>query len=111
MSHHRTYNIDLETTLELFPGIEPEPDVLIEAVVEIFTDTEYGADADGNRGFVRGEINFIALHSIRLYIPNRPTIIITKTEAETAAFLNQKEYETYMELASEMAFAGKGKEV
>ncbi len=113
MSHHKNYNVQLETTLDLYPdsNLDMECPILIEATAEVFTDTEYGADADGNRGEIRAEIRNVHLETIRIYFVNRPTIIAAPNRAEVAGFLSGGEYEVFLELVCDQIFEGKGEEV
>ncbi len=113
MSQHKDYNVQLETTLDLYPdsNLDMECPILIEATAEVFTDTEYGADADGNRGEIRAEIRNVHLETIRIYFSNRPTIIAATNRLEVAAFLSDKEYEVFLAMVCDEIFEGRGEEV
>jgi hypothetical protein len=102
MSHHQTLNIQAESTLELFPPLESQ--ILVEAIVEIFTDENYGADADGRRGQTVSEVNSVELISLRLYVPNRPTLLLFTSEREIAHFLEEGEFNSLVDLVCEKAF-------
>ena len=109
MSQHRTYNVQTESTLELWPGVES--DILIQAQVEIFEDDNYGADADGRRGTLRSEVNSIDIHTLILYVPNRPSLRLFSNEKEILNWLTQPEWDSLQDLVLEKVFRGEGEEI
>ena len=107
MTSHRFFNVQIETTLELFPGVDTE--VLVEARVELFTDL-FGNDADGNRGELRTEVSSVEVHSLRVYFPGRPTVLFFRKQIEVQHFLTEPEFSTLVDLACERAFKEEGEE-
>ena len=105
----RTLAITLESTLELFPPVESA--IIVQANVTIFTDPDYGADADGNRGELMTTIDEVEIHTILLCVPDRGNIAITRKEGEVRYFLTRPEYERMVEEVCEKAFMEDGEEV
>ena len=108
MNSHRSYNIQIESTLELWAGTDCE--IYVEARAEI-TEFPYGEDADGRRGETRTEVSSIDIHTLILYVPNRPSLRLFETEKEIQYFLTEVEFEGLLDLVQEKVFRGEGEEV
>ncbi len=71
-------------------------DTEIEAEVELLTDHNYGADADGNRGVVRTFINLVVLNSMRIRPGGRDGgrewMQVAASQGEIQRLLTEKEY-------------------
>ena len=103
MSYSIAPVIQLETSIELFPGLE-DIMVLVEGTVDMFIDDNADADADGNRGHVRTEITEVEITGLWLYLPNRPTLLVGRKPPGVMAFLSEPEYDSLCEQLCEKAF-------
>ena len=108
MTSHRSYNVQVSYWLELFPPTDSE--VLVEARVET-SDFPYGEDADGRRGEIRTEVSEVDIHTMILYVPNRPSLRLFETEEEIEHFLTQPEFDSLVDCVCEKVFKGGGEEV
>jgi len=105
---HKNYNISLETTIELYPDLECP--ILVEATASTFTDTHAEDDADGNRGHEATEFTDVMLHTIRIYLVDRPTIFAAQDWEEVKHFLTDDEYDSLLEQVCVKVFEGKAEE-
>lgn len=108
MNSTRSYNVQLTHFLELWPNTECE--ILVEARVET-ADFAFGGDADGRREETRTEVSTVDIHTLLLYVPNRPSLRLFKTEQEIAYFLTKPEMDNLVDLACRKVFIGEAEEV
>jgi hypothetical protein len=109
MNSHRTYNVQVEHTLELFPPADSA--ILVEAQVQTYDDENWGADADGNRGKFKSEITEIEIHTLILYFPGRASVRLFSTAEEIEHFLDKPELDVLVDLVCEKVFKGEATEV
>ena len=99
---HQTVKFQLESVLEIMPGFEIPVEVI--GFAELFTDPCYGADADGNRGEVRTEVNEIFIVRIWACFPGRPEVLLADNPSKVSQFLTDKEIDIFIDQACEKVF-------
>ena len=68
-------------------------DTEIEADVELLTDSNYGADADGKRGQTRTWINLVTLRSMQIRINGRHWMNVAINQEQIRGFLTEQEFD------------------
>jgi len=106
---HRTYQIVLETFLELHEEVETS--ATVEALVELFTDPCYGMDGDGRRCEIRTEVNNVEFTSLHLNFPGFPGLRVSNSHKEICYWLGERNTEMLIDQVCEKAFREEGEEI
>lgn len=99
------YNKQITIHPEIYWAAEdtdtPSIQTMIDAQVELLTDSSYGADADGNRGTPRTWITLITPLAMSIKIEGRHWMKVAKNDGEIRDLITEKEYSYLLDTIAE----------